>query len=102
MQLRDEYAEATEITGNIFNVAPKTYAAVMNLRQLEGTAEAPVVIANNVINLTSLNASYSAFKLNGSKINNVNIAHNTFRMRTVVLPSGSHQNLMKVMAISMW
>ena len=80
MQLRDEYAEATEITGNIFNVAPKTYAAVMNLRQLEGTAEAPVVIANNVINLTSLNASYSAFKLNGSKINNVNIAHNTFRM----------------------
>ena len=61
MQLRDEYDEATEITGNIFNVAPKTYAAVMNLRQLEGKAEAPVLIANNVINLASLSTSYAAF-----------------------------------------
>ena len=80
MQLRDEYAEATEITGNIFNVAPKTYAAVMNLRQLEGTVETPVIIANNVINLASLSASYSPFKLNSSKMKNINIAHNTIRM----------------------
>lgn len=80
MQLRDEYAEATEITGNIFNVAPKTYAAVMNLRQLEGTADAPVIIANNVINLASLNASYAAFKFNGANIKNVNVANNTIRM----------------------
>ena len=80
MQLRDEYSEATEITGNIFNVAPKTYAAVMNLRQLEGTADAPVIIANNVINLTSLTSSYSALKFNGGNIKNVNVAHNTFRM----------------------
>ena len=80
MQLRDEYAEATEITGNIFNVAPTTYAAVMNLRQLEGTTDAPVIIANNVINLVSLNASYSAFKFNGAKIKNVKVAHNTIRM----------------------
>lgn len=80
MQLRDEYAEATEITGNIFNVAPTTYAAVMNLRQLEGTTDAPVIIANNVINLVSLNASYSAFKFNGAKIKNVNVANNTIRM----------------------
>ena len=80
MQLRDEYSEATEITGNIFNVAPSTYCAVMNLRQLEGTTEAPVLIANNVINLASLNASYAAFKFNGSKAKNVNVAHNTIRM----------------------
>lgn len=80
MQLRDEYAEATEITGNTFNVAPKTYAAVMNLRQLEGTTDAPVLIANNVINLASLSASYSAFKFNGTNIKNVNVANNTFRM----------------------
>ena len=80
MQLRDEYSEATEITGNTFNVAPTAYCAVMNLRQLEGTAEAPVIIANNVINLTSLNASYSAFKFSGAKIKNVNVAHNTIRM----------------------
>lgn len=80
MQLRDEYAEATEITGNTFNVAPKTYAAVMNLRQLEGATDAPVLIANNVINLASLNASYAAFKFNGAQIKNVNVANNTFRM----------------------
>ena len=80
MQLRDEYDEATEITGNIFNVAPKTYAAVMNLRQLEGKAEAPVLIANNVINLASLSASYAAFKFNGAKVKNVNVAYNTIRM----------------------
>lgn len=80
MQLRDEYAEATEISGNIFNVAPKSYCAVMNLRQLEGTSEAPVLIANNVINLTSLNASYAAFKFNGAKVKYVNVANNTIRM----------------------
>ena len=80
MQLRDEYAEATEITGNTFNVAPKAYCAVMNLRQLEGTATAPVLIANNVINLSSLSASYSAFKFNSANIKNVNVANNTFRM----------------------
>ena len=80
MQLRDEYDEATEITGNIFNVAPKTYCAVMNLRQLEGKAEAPVLIANNVINLASLSASYAAFKFNGAKVKNVNVAYNTIRM----------------------
>lgn len=80
MQLRDEYSEATEITGNTFNVAPAAYCAVMNLRQLEGTAEAPVLIANNVINLTSLSASYSALKFNGNKMKHVNVAHNTIRM----------------------
>ncbi|MBQ9362864.1 MAG: DUF4465 domain-containing protein [Bacteroidaceae bacterium] len=80
MQLRDEYAEATEITGNVFNVAPSTYVAVMNLRQLEGTADAPVIITNNVINLTSLTASYAAFKFNGGNIKNVNVANNTIRM----------------------
>lgn len=80
MQLRDEYSESTEITGNIFNVAPKTYCAVMNLRQLEGTADAPVIIANNVINLASLSSSYAAFKFNGANIKNVNVAHNTIRM----------------------
>ena len=81
MQLRDEYSEATEITGNTFNVAPKTYCAVMNLRQLEGSADAPVLIANNVINLTSLSTSYSAFKFNGSKVKNTNVVYNTIRMK---------------------
>ena len=81
MQLRDEYSEATEITGNIFNVAPVSYCAVMNLRQLEGTTDAPVLIANNVINLTSLNASYCPFKFNGTKVKNTNVAYNTIRIK---------------------
>lgn len=80
MQLRDAYSEATEITGNIFDVAPSSYVSVMNFRQLEGTAEAPVLIANNVINLASLNASYNPIKFNGTKMKNVNLVHNTFRM----------------------
>ena len=80
LQLRDEYSEPTEITGNIFNVAPKTYAAVIDLRQVEGTADAPLLVANNVINLTSQSISYSPFKLDGKKIKNVNIAYNTIRV----------------------
>ncbi|MBR6121707.1 MAG: DUF4465 domain-containing protein [Prevotella sp.] len=80
MQLRDEYSEPTEITGNIFNIAAKTYSVAMNLRQLEGTADVPVIVANNVVNMVSLNASYSPFKLNNTKVKYVNIAHNTLRM----------------------
>lgn len=80
MQLRDEFNEPLEITGNVFNVAPKTYAAVFNIRQVEASANAPMLIANNVINLASLSSSYSPFKLAGAKIRNLNIAHNTIRM----------------------
>ena len=80
MQLRDEYSVPTEIVGNTFNVAPTSYCAVMNIRQVEASAEAPMIIANNVINLVSLNASYSPFKFNGTKVKNVNVANNTIRM----------------------
>lgn len=80
IQLRDEYSEPFEITSNIFNVAPKTYCPVINLRQVEATAAAPMLVANNVINIASLNASYSGIKLNGTKVKNLNIAHNTIRM----------------------
>lgn len=80
MQLSNEHTESTEITGNIFNVAPKTYAPAINLRQIEGTANAPVIIANNVINMASLNASYSGLKFASAKSKHVTIAHNTIRM----------------------
>ena len=80
MQLRDAYSEASEITGNIFNVAPSTYTSAMSFRQLEGTEEAPVIIANNVVNIKSKNGSYAPLKLDGTKFKNVNIAHNTLRM----------------------
>ena len=79
--VRDEYAEATEITGNTFIIASPKYCPVINIRQMEATADAPAIIANNVVNQTSLNASYSAFKFNGSKIKNTNVANNTFVMK---------------------
>ncbi len=84
MQLRDEYDEATEITGNIFNVAPTSQATAIYIRQVDAKAEAPMVIANNVVNMTALNGSYHVFAFNGSnsgtKVKNVNVANNTFRM----------------------
>lgn len=80
IQLRDAYDEATEIVGNTFNVAPKTYGAVMYLRQMEGQTESPVIVANNVVNLTSLNESYNAFQFSSTKVKNVYVANNTIRM----------------------
>ncbi|MCH5175678.1 MAG: DUF4465 domain-containing protein [Prevotellaceae bacterium] len=80
IQLRDAYGESTEITGNTFNLAPKTYCAAMYLRQLEGQEDAPIIVANNVVNLTSLTAAYSAFEFSSAKVKNVCVANNTIRM----------------------
>ena len=80
IQVRDEYSDPTEITGNTFNINASYYCPVINIRQMEAKTDAPAIIANNVINQASLNASYSAFKFNGANIKNVNVAHNTFRM----------------------
>lgn len=84
MQLRDEYDEPTEIIGNIFNVAPTSQATAINIRQVDAKAEAPMIISNNVVNMTALNGSYHVFAFNGSysgtKVKNVNVAYNTFRM----------------------
>ena len=80
INVRDEYAEATEITGNIFNLASASTLAAIYVRQMEGTATAPAIIANNVVNLASANASCTPFKFSGAKQKYVNIANNTFRM----------------------
>ena len=80
VQLRDQYDEPLEITGNTFNLAPYKYCPAISLRQVEASESAPAIVANNVVNMASLNASYSAFKFNGSKIKNISIANNTFRM----------------------
>lgn len=80
INVRDEHAEATEITGNIFNLASANTVVAIYVRQMEATEAAPAIIANNVINLASANASCSTFKLNGAKMKYVNIANNTFRM----------------------
>lgn len=80
VQLRDEYDEPLEITGNTFILAPYLSCPAISLRQVEASENAPAIVANNVVNMASLNASYSAFKFNGSKIKNISIANNTFRM----------------------
>ena len=80
LQFRDAYDEATEITGNTFNIAPKTYGSAMYLRQLEGQTDAPVIVANNVVNMASLNVSYNAFEFSSTKIKNVCVANNTIRL----------------------
>ncbi len=78
--LRDTYSQSSEITGNTFNLAPSKYTAAMYLRQMAGTAEAPVIIANNVVNVTSLNTSYGGVKLSDAAVSNVYIANNTIRL----------------------
>lgn len=78
--LRDTYSQSSEITGNTFNLAPSKYTAAMYLRQMAGTAEAPVIIANNVVNVTSLNTSYGGVKLSDDAVSNVYIANNTIRL----------------------
>lgn len=80
INVRDEYSESTEITGNIFNLASANTVAAIYVRQMEGTAAAPAVIANNVVNLSSANASCTPFKFSGAKQKYVNVANNTFRM----------------------
>lgn len=77
---RDTYTQSSEITGNTFNLAPSKYTAGMYLRQMAGTAEAPIIIANNVVNVTSLNTSYGGVKLTDKAISNVYIANNTIRL----------------------
>ena len=79
LQIRDEHDEALEITGNTFNVNASYYCPVINIRQLEATENAPAIIANNVMNQASLNASYSGIKF-GGKVKNVNVAYNTIRL----------------------
>ncbi len=80
INVRDEYAEATEITGNVFNLNSSNTLAAIYIRQIEAKTDAPALITNNVVNLASANASCSAFKFNGANIKNVNVANNTFRM----------------------
>ena len=77
---RDTYTQSSEITGNTFNLAPSMNTAAMYLRQMAGTAEAPVIIANNVVNVTSLNTSYGGVKLSDDAVSNVYIANNTIRL----------------------
>lgn len=81
INVRDEHSEATEITGNIFNLASANTVVAIYVRQMEAIAAAPAIIANNVINLASANASCSPLKLNSGKMKYMNIANNTIRMK---------------------
>ena len=73
--------ESSEITGNTFNLAPSKYTSAIYMREAKGTANKPVIVANNVINVTSLNASYGGIKLTESDVDYLNIANNTILLK---------------------
>lgn len=67
------------IEGNKFNIASSAACYPISARKMLGTANAPVVIANNEIIVGSDNAGSFGIKL-GSAAANVNIAYNTVNM----------------------
>ena len=78
-QLRDEYSESFEIVGNKFNFNLSSSCDPISMREMKGTAEAPVIVANNEIVVCSDNSGSFGIKL-GSASQNVNIAYNTVNM----------------------
>ena len=75
-QLRDDYGESFEIVGNKFNFNLSSSCDPISMRTMKGTAEAPVIVANNEIIVSSDNDGSFGIKL-GSASSNVNIAYNT-------------------------
>lgn len=75
-QLRDDYNESFEIVGNKFNFNLSTACDPISMRTMKGTAEAPVIVANNEVVVCSDNSGSFGIKL-GSASSNVNIAYNT-------------------------
>ncbi len=80
-QLRDDYDESMEISGNYFELAISRAEAI-SLRQMKGTANAPVLVVNNEININTDNNSSFGIKI-GSPASNLNIANNTVRLKGV-------------------
>ena len=78
-QLRDEYSESFEIVGNKFNFNLSSSCDPISMRAMKGTAEAPVIVANNEIVVCSDNSGSFGIKL-GSASQNVNIVYNTVNM----------------------
>lgn len=78
-QVRDNYNESFEIVGNKFNFSLSTACDPISMRTMMGTAEAPVIVANNEIIVSSDNSSSFGIKL-GNTSSNVNIAYNTVNM----------------------
>lgn len=78
-QLRDEYSESFEIVGNKFNFNLSSSCDPISMREMKGTAEAPVIVANNEIVVCSDNSGSFGIKL-GNASSNVNIVYNTVNM----------------------
>lgn len=78
-QLRDEYNESLEIVGNKFNFNLSSSCYPISMREMKGTAEAPVIVANNEIVVCSDNSKSFGIKL-GSASQNMNIVYNTVNM----------------------
>ena len=78
-QLRDEYSESFEIVGNKFNFNLSSSCDPISMREMKGTAEAPVIVANNEIVVCSDNSGSFGIKL-GNASSNVNIVYNSVNM----------------------
>jgi len=80
MQVRDEYTESTEVSGNTFYLANGNTATGMSFRQLTGTTTAPVVIDHNEVRVISKYAATTGVKFGNANISNVNFHHNSIRI----------------------
>ena len=78
-QVRDYYSESFEIVGNKFNLNLSMSCDPISLRTINGTAEAPAIVANNEIIVSSDNKSSFGIKI-GYPAKNLNIAYNTVCM----------------------
>lgn len=86
MQVRDEYTESTEVSGNTFYLANSNTATGMSLRQLTGTDSAPVVIDHNEVRVISKYAATTGVKFGNANISNVNFHHNSIRITQAETP----------------
>lgn len=80
-QLRDLFDEQFVIEGNSFALSTEKEAAAIYLREAHGTSDAPALIANNEISVTSGSSSSSGIKVSG-KSDHLYIAYNTVLMNT--------------------
>ena len=76
---RNPYTESTVISGNRFNIATGNAIDALYVRQHSGTAEAPMLVINNEVNVNSVNASSYGIQV-GDVSSHLYIAHNTVRM----------------------
>lgn len=76
MQTRDACEQPTVIEGNTFSLTAPADVTALAIRQIQGMAEAPALIANNEINILTGSSSSVGVKVS-SPSSYMNIVHNT-------------------------